>query len=418
MKFCRAAEPLIRTLLAEPARRLLIVTGPRQIGKSHAVRSVLQEFSIPLLSADLPLGSQESLLIEGRLADRRWIHEVWQHARAVHRGRSNRTRPHVLAIDEIQKIRGWADVVKGLWDEDVAEDLGMPVLLLGSSPSLMRKGMNESLTGRFEQIEMTHWAYGEMQEAFDFTLEQFIYFGGYPGGAFAIQNLTRWRRLTYDSMIAPSIEKDILALTRIDKPALLKRLFTIACEKSGQIIAYDKIRADLQDAGNTTTLTHYVDVLRQAGLLVGLSNFTTDTLRKRASRPKFIVLNSGLMTAQCTYTFDEAKADRTFWGRLVETAIGAHLLNTCAPGATIHYWRSARGDLEVDFVVSDGRRLWAVEVKSGGPEGGRRGLDAFAAEYPHVQRFLVCDVIGRETIDGVTSLSIDQALRRPLQEWL
>ncbi len=418
MKFQRAAVAQLTALLREPVRRIIIVTGPRQIGKTTAVRTALAHFSRNLVATDQPSTSDVQHLFDssgfaprspGAAADRQWIQEMWQAARTPTAG------PAILAIDEIQKIKGWASTVKGLWDDDRARGIEMHVVLLGSSPSLMRKGMNEALTGRFEQLDMTHWSLSEMQEAFDITLDQFIYFGGYPGGHYWFDDDVRWRKNTQDAMIAPSIEKDILELTRVDKPALLKRLFAVGSERSGQIVAYDKIRSDL-DAANTVTLTHYVDLLHQAGLLAGLPNFTGDVLRRRASVPKFNVLNTALMTAQSSYSFKEAKADRTFWGRLVESAIGAHLLNTCVAPMQLMYWR--RGDAEVDFVIRDGSRLWAVEVKSGMPDGARRWLDAFQKEYPQAQRIIVCDQIGRSLVDGVTAISIELALRLPLREWV
>jgi len=314
---------------------------------------------------------------------------------------------YVLAIDEIQKIPRWSEVVKGLWDADRAENLPLHIILLGSSPWLMQKGLTESLAGRYEPIRMAHWSYEEMQAAFDFSLDEYIYFGGYPGSAGLIKEETRWRHYVRTALIQPNIEKDILQMTRVDKPALLKALFELGCGAySGQIIAYDKLRGQLADAGNTTTLAHYLELLSQAGLLSGLSKFAIQAFRKRASSPKLNAHNTALISALAGYSFAEAIGDRSYWGRLVESTVGAHLINTASEDCKVLYWRESPH--EVDFVLTNGRKVVAIEVKSGAKFATPKGLEVFADKFKEARTMIV----------GEGGVPLAEFLSYPAEHWL
>ena len=283
-----------------------------------------------------------------------------------------------MVLDEIQKIEGWSETVKGLWDADRLRDRPLRVVILGSAPLLMQSGLSESLAGRFETIRVTHWSFAEMSSAFDFDLPKYLYFGGYPGAAPFVRDPDRWRGYILGALVEPNIERDLLAMTRVDKPALLKRLFELGAACSGQILSYTKMLGQLHDAGNTTTLARYLDLLASAGLLAGLQKYTGSPVSRRASSPKLNVLNTALMTAGSGYSFDEAQSDRTFWGRIVESAVGAHLFNTSETDMRLHYWRE--GSHEVDFVLKRGSRVVAVEVKSGGERNGPAREEATAGD--------------------------------------
>src|SRR5205807_8790309 len=240
----------------------------------------------------------------------------------------------------------------------------LKVVLLGSAPLLVQRGLTESLAGRFEVLHLPHWSFAEMRAAFGFSLEEYVYFGGYPGAASLVHEPDRWRRYILDALIETTIARDVLLLTRVDKPALLRRLFELGCRYSGQVLSYTKMLGQLHEAGNTTTLAHYLELLGGAGLLTGLAKYSGRAVRQRGSSPKLQVLNTALMSAQSGLSLDEARADREFWGRLVESAVGAHLANSAAVGeCELFYWRE--GSREVDFVVRVGRTLTAIEVKSG-----------------------------------------------------
>src|ERR1043166_455764 len=304
--FQRPQARVLAARLAEPRRHLQVVAGARQVGKTTLVQQVLAQAGIPVVyaSADEPA-----------LRDAGWIAAQWDRARVELRGHPAGA---VLALDEVQKVTGWSETVKRLWDEDTRARLKLRGGRLGSAPLLMQRGLTESLAGRFEVLHLPHWSYAEMREAFGFSLDEYLYFGGYPGAAPLIQDPPRWRRYLLDSLIETTISRDVLLLTRVDKPALLRRLFELGCRYSGQVLSYTKMLGQLQDAGNATTLAHYLDLLGGAGMLTGIQKFAGESVRQRGSSPKLQVFNTALMSAQSSYTFKEAKADREYWGHLVE----------------------------------------------------------------------------------------------------
>lgn len=346
-------------------------------------------------------GPTKSLLAQQR--DASWLVDVWQRARTSAR---NSPDGYVLVLDEIQKIPRWSDVVKGLWDHDRAEQLPLHVVLLGSSPLLMQQGMSESLTGRFESIPLRHWSFREMVDAFDFDLEDFLYFGGYPGGAALVRDEKRWKNYVITGLIEPSITKDILMMTRVDKPALLRQVFDLGCRYSGQELSYTKMMGQLQDAGNTTTLAHYLDLLGTAGLICGLSKYAGQHHRRRGSSPKLNVLNMALMAAASGYSQTEAQADRTFRGRMVESVVGAHLHNTASEDCQLHYWRD--GTNEVDYVLEHGERLTVIEVKSASAPPVIRGFEAFERHFGPCRRLLI----------GEGGIPLAEFLSYPAEHWL
>jgi predicted AAA+ superfamily ATPase len=277
----------------------------------------------------------------------------------------------------------------------------------GSAPLLIQRGLSESLAGRFEVVHLPHWSFPEMREAFGLSLEQFLFYGGYPGAAPLATEPKRWARYIKDALIETTLSRDVLLLTRVDKPALLRRLFELACGYSGQVLSYQKMLGQLQDAGNTTTLAHYLELLAGAGMVTGLQKFAGDQARQRGSSPKLQVLNTALMTAQAGLTLTEARADLEFWGRLTESAVGAHLANAAASGACqLHYWRDR--NREVDFAVKAGRSLTAIEVKSARRRDALRGMDAFSVAFRPNRKLLV----------GGDGIAIEDFLANPVEHWV
>lgn len=418
MTFERHHIHILRQRLDESPTFMVVIAGPRQIGKSTLVRQVLVGRPASFVAVDQPLpelvdpftglrvdAGLSTQTIPGAQPTAEWLVNQWTQARTKARALPE-GQQYVLAIDEIQKIPRWSEVVKGLWDADRAEALAMHVILLGSSPWLMQKGLTESLAGRYEPIRMTHWSYSEMQSAFDFSLDEYFYFGGYPGSAGLIRDERRWREYVRGALIHPNIEKDILQMTRVDKPALLKTLFELGCAYSGQIISYTKLQGQLQDAGNTVTLAHYLDLLSQAGLLTGLSKYAIQKHRQRASSPKLNALNTALISAQGGYSFTDARNDRSYWGRLVESAVGAHLCNSVPDGCLVQYWRESPD--EVDFVLSNGRKLIALEVKSGMGFATPKGLKVFTEKFSTARPLIV----------GEGGIPLAEFMSRPAEDWL
>ncbi len=423
MTFFRPQYSTLSSRLLELPTQMIVIAGPRQIGKSFMVRQALEGRQKSFVAVDNPDLDQDFLspqmradtseakvaYIPGALPTAEWLVQKWNDARVQAmkmRLQNGSASPYVLAIDEIQKIPRWSEIVKGLWDADRAVNLNMHVVLLGSSPWLMQQGLTESLAGRYELLNMSHWSYQEMREAFNFSLDEYIYFGGYPGSAQLIREEARWRDYVRGALIQPNIEKDILQMTRVDKPALLKSMFELGCTYSGQIISYTKLVGQLQDAGNTVTLADYLHLLSRAGLLTGLFKYSEVAHRQRSSSPKLNVLNTALMSAIAGYTFEEALADRTYWGRLVESVVGAHLCNTAEDNCKVQYWRE--GNNEVDFVLNDGKNICAIEVKSGAGYAHPKGLDVFAQKFPKTRKLIV----------GDHDVSLSEVLSAPANSWL
>ncbi len=394
--FQRDYATILATRLGEPRRFLQVVSGPRQAGMTTLVEQVLAALERPgvFVSADEPA-----------LRDTAWLSAQWERARLAAKDAGKHGA--ILALDEAQKISGWSEAVKRLWDEDTRTRLPLRVVLLGSAPLLMQRGLTESLAGRFEILHLPHWSFAEMRAAFGWSLEQYLYFGGYPGAAPLIDDPPRWRRYLLDGLVETTIGRDVLLLTRVDKPALLRRLFELGCRYSGQVLSYTKMLGQLQDAGNTTTLAHYLELLGGAGMLTGLPKFAGAAVRSRGSSPKLQVFNTALLTAQTGLTPAEARADHEFWGRLTESAVGAHLANAAACGVCeLFYWRE--GNREVDFVLRAGRVVVGVEVKSGRSPVALPGLAAFSEAFKPTRTLLV----------GSDGIPVEEFLSRPVTDWL
>jgi uncharacterized protein len=389
----KSIHELLLRRLQEPRRFIHVLAGPRQVGKTTLARQVMERIGINChyASADEP-----------SLKGREWIAQQWEIGRLT-----ARKGEALLVLDEIQKVPGWSEAVKGLWDGDTHTRTPLRLLLLGSSPLLIQGGLQESLAGRFEIIPAPHWSFLEMKEVFGWNLEQFLYFGSYPGAAPLIEEPERWQRYVVDSLIETSISRDILLMTRVDKPALLRRLFQLACDYSGQILSYQKLTGQLTDAGNTVTLAHYLQLLRGAGMVAGLSKFSGSKIRQRGSSPKLQVLNTALMTASSGMGFEETRRKPDLWGRLVESAIGAHLLNsTLGTPVEVSYWRDR--NVEVDFVLQRGQTAVGIEIKSAGSRMATSGMAAFRREFAPLRTLLV----------GGDGIPLEEFLSAPASRWL
>lgn len=393
--FHRSVYSILQRRLEEKRRFIQVIAGPRQVGKTTLIRQVIQV--LPMLvhyaSADEPGFDGSS-----------WIKQQWEIARLKSKQGSVQQEV-LLVLDEVQKIPHWSDMVKALWDEDTNTGLPLKVVLLGSAPLLIQRGLTESLAGRFEVISLTHWSYPEMREAFGWTVDQFVYFGGYPGAAELISDEVRWSHYILDSLVETSISRDILLMVRIDKPALLRQLFQIGCLYSGQILSYQKMLGQLQDAGNTTTLAHYLNLFSQVGMVTGLSKFVGKAVRQKASSPKLQVLNTALMSTALHHSFDTLRKNSEAWGRLVESAVGAHLINqTLSTPVEVFYWREHNH--EVDFILRQGENITAIEVKSGLKREALPGIEAFNRAWPKARLLCV----------GAQGLSLEEFLTFPVKE--
>ena len=374
----RAEYQTITNRMNEPRKFIQIVMGARQIGKTTVVKQVLQDLDMPYLSfsADNVPATNSS-----------WISDCWAAVRNIKESRG--WKSVILAIDEIQKISNWSEVVKKEWDNDTFHDRDIKVLLLGSSRVLLEKGLSESLAGRFEIIPMGHWSYGEMRDCFGISLNQYLFYGGYPGAAALIEDEERFRQYIQSAIIEATINKDILMDTPISKPALLRQTFELGAAYSGELLSLNKMLGALQDAGNTVTLAGYINLLGQSGLLCGLQKFSMDIARRRASIPKLQVYNNALKMVYCPLSFEQAVLNRKEWGRIFESGIGAYIVSQAfVHRFEVFYWREKNN--EVDFILRKNNSVIAIEVKSNA-EKRTKGLESLRSLFNPQSAFIVGD---------------------------
>ncbi|MXX98104.1 MAG: ATP-binding protein [Rhodothermaceae bacterium] len=425
MKIAEFERPHVHRIVERVSRvshtRIVAITGPRQVGKTTIalqVRQRLLESKIPCWYIPMDgidsgesdwSGIQEtsSNIRTGSPADGQVLVEIWKRARQAS---LDSEQGLVLFLDEIQVVPRWSNIMKGLWDADRRREYPLRVVILGSAAWRMLIGRNESLVGRFDSIRVTHWTFQEMTRVFGLAVDEFMFLGGYPGSLSDRSGSTRladWRDHVVDSIMAPIIDRDIMGLSRIRKPALMRQLIDLVPNYSGQVISYSKLLGQLHDAGNTTTIANYLNLLSDAGLIITLFRYTSAPHLGRASSPKLNVLNTALMTVPSGYSLQGAQVDRSFWGRVVESAVGAHLYNTRGTVTRIHFWRDKSGKHEVDFVISRGPHLVGVEVKSGNVRS-RRGLEAFKDRFPKAKTMIV----------GPSGIPLDIFFSRTTDEWI
>lgn len=368
MNYFRPQFHILKKRLKENRKFIQIIIGPRQVGKTTLVIQLLGQI-------DVPYHYQSADSIEA--TNSVWLNQQWETARL--KLKNSKSKQLILAIDEIQKISNWSEIVKSEWDKDSVSKTNIKLILLGSSSLLIQKGLTESLAGRFELIYMNHWSFKEMEDAFDMDVDKYIWFGGYPGAYSLINNERRWKDYIKNSIVESTVSKDILMMQRIDKPALLKRLFELGCLYSGQILSFTKMLGQLQDVGNTVTLSHYLNLLDSAGLITGLEKFAIQKFRHKSSSPKFQVYNTAFISSQMVETLSEIRNQPDKWGRIVEAAIGAHLVNfALTESFEVYYWRNRNN--EIDFVIERNGKIIGLEVKTGFKKFSS-GINIFYKEF-------------------------------------
>ncbi|MDD4717337.1 MAG: ATP-binding protein [Eubacteriales bacterium] len=390
--FQRALVAQLAQRLREPRKFIQIVVGPRQTGKTTAVIQALEQLTVQqhFVSTDDP-----------NLVSTEWLRNEWEQARAL-----AKTREVILIIDEIQKISKWSSIVKLLWDEDSRLCTSLKVVLTGSSSLLLQKGLTESLMGRVEMLYSPHWSYTECREAFGYSLDDFLFYGGYPGASVLIKDENRWARYMGTSIVEPTISQDILMMDEVRKPALLRSLFMLGSGYSAQELSFTKLLGQLQDAGNTVTLAHYLELLTKASMLTGLQNYSGSQIRTRKSSPRFMVYDTSLMTYAEGANRRRLLENPTERGRLVESAVGAYLLaRGKEEGFEVYWWRERNN--EVDFVIKKGSSLTAFEVKSGRVKNTGGSL-VFKKQYPEALSLII----------GSTNLTLEDFLSGKKQLFL
>ena len=411
-------QDILKYLDGKP-KHMLMLWGPRQSGKSTLIQQTLRHYPGPYQYINVDDFEPEHIIDFPELMQKPkssrlslWMREHWQKARSCAQASS---QPFVLVIDEVQMIPNWAQRVKGMYDRDRWDGHQVHVVLLGSSPRNLQKGISESLLGRFYPMDIPHWSYSEMKEAFGFSVDDYIFYGGYPGAASYAgpDQYLEWKNYVQTAVIDGNLERDIFELIEIHYPDVMDQVFKIGAHASSQLMdikkVIEKFTYETQQQLKKEDFPHilvmrYLTILSKVSMLTSITKYARDPFKRRRT-PKFQVLNTGLMSATHTLTFEEAKQSPAYWGRLAESAVGAHLLNTLHPSASLHYWRY-NGD-EVDFVVDRTITLTAIEVKTAKKNKPLKGLQTFCQKFP----------VTRSLVVGTGGISFEEFLSKPATWW-
>ncbi len=368
----RRLAALIQARLAESSPLIQVIIGPRQVGKTTALRAALPEGAV-YQTADMPVPLDSAL-----------IEQWWTEA--------SESKVPILAIDEVQKINDWSNIVKWLWDNGPK----IKLVLTGSSALLVEKGLTETLAGRFELIRAEHWNYQEAKEICNLTLEQFIEFGCYPGSVPLLSDVSRWGAFVRDAIVEPAIGRDLLQLHPVDSPSLLRQLFGLSVSLPAKIVSLQKLQGQLQDRGAIQTIKTYLQLLSQSFLVSGIEKYSESEIRTKSSSPKLIVHDNALLRAFVRPITKKIEAED--FGCYFENAIGARFIEA---GWDVFYWRERQ--IEVDFVVIGPKNEhFAVEVKSSSTTASDlKGAFEFCKRYPKFEPRLV-SLVDQELVEVKT----------------
>lgn len=400
--FQRAYLETLRSHLHIDRPPIQVILGPRQVGKTTAILGYLEKWKGPSVYRTADQVSPP---------DAFWVEREWQEARKQFSGQTH----GLLVFDEIQKIPRWSEVVKKCFDEDRRENRSLCVVLLGSSSLLVQRGLTESLAGRFEIVHFPHWSFQECRECFGISFDEYVFYGGYPG---ALQILLdsnhdeeRWSAYVRDALIETVLSKDILLLTPVTKPALFRQTFYLSCLHPAEIFSLNKMLGPLQEAGNASTIASYLKLLDAAMLLKPLERFSGNRLRQKISSPKLVLLSNALINASAQRRMSDVRKDPVLWGRLVENAVGASLINNNAgKGIETFYWRER--DREIDFVIRLGvSQVIGIEVKTGGKVGpAPDSAPSFLGKYPKAKVITTAPGGGDIPLEELVTMSADTIL--------
>ncbi len=352
---------IISERLQEQAPLIQVLLGPRQVGKTTTAKVIFDAWTGPKVMA-----TADSITPPNA----EWIRFNWEQARLKGPGT-------LLIFDEIQKVERWSEAIKSLFDPERGTGR-LKILLLGSSSLYLKKGLGESLAGRFELLHAPHWSLADFQQEFGWDFDRFVRFGAYPGAAPFADDEARWRDYIRQSIIEPVISRDILGVSSVTKPALFRQTFELAVQHPAQTLSLQKMLGQLQDRGNVSTIKHYLEILEQCFLIRTLQKYSGSAVQVRASIPKIVVLNPALTHA---YESQSRLSDSVWYGRVFESMIGAHLSR--AAGCELYYWRE--GNLEIDYVLKTPKGVIGIEIGVREKPMRHKGMQAFSKRFPKAQ---------------------------------
>jgi predicted AAA+ superfamily ATPase len=210
------------------------------------------------------------------------------------------------------------------------------------------------------------------------SFDDYLKFGGYPGSYVFKDKPEEFVSYLKTSIISSVIDKDILNNHAVKMPSLFKQAFELIMAYPAQEVSYTKLLGQLQDKGNTDLVKYYLSLYEGAFLIKSISKYSSKEIKRRTSSPKLIPLCPAFyyLTIQDDYRPDER-------GRVFELVVGAALNRL---HGELYYWREK--DKEVDFVLTRGRKVFAIEVKSGRRKN-EKGLEAFCKKFPEAKPIFI-----------------------------
>lgn len=354
--FPRLIEPAIRTALADTP--VVCVTGPRQSGKTTLVRNMEANRAFYSLEQDIHYKFASSDP-DGFIA----------------------SLPNYVCLDEIQRVPALFHALKISVDQDRRPGR---FLLTGSANPLLVPKASESLAGRMEVVQLQPLTEAEKERKpgrflSDFlngdfkprlrpketppksSLEGRLVAGGYPEAlARAPDRARQWHRQYLRSLI----ERDVKEVARVRGANELERLMKLLALRTGQLLNVSNLASDT--GLHRETVEHYVAVLERLFLVRRLPAWHSNASKRLLKSSKVHFLDSGLAATLADLTVDSWNNDRGRMGHLLESFALQQLAAQAAwSDSSLNFWHYRDKDqVEVDIVLTQGRKVWGVEVKA------------------------------------------------------
>jgi predicted AAA+ superfamily ATPase len=356
-------------VLNDLATKAVVLTGPRQVGKTTLSRQLMQSFgSAQYLNWDV-------------LADRVALQrQSWN------------PRAGLLVMDEIHKMPNWKAWLKGVSDGRLA---GQALLVTGSARMETFRQAGDSLAGRYfafrlHPISVREWCEQQGVDpatALDHLLER----GGFPEPCLAADSIQadRWRAQYFTDLI----REDVLEFSRLHEINTMRLFVELLRERVGSPLSLASIARDLAVA--PATLKRYLDILQALFIVFTVHPWHRNVGRAILQTPKVYFFDSGLVRGDQGVRLESAVA-----GMLLKQA---HFLQDSAGREVgLHYIRT-KDDAEVDFAFSEAGELKQLIECKLGDHKPHRALARFAEQFPGAEAVqIVYNLRQEEFRNGIT----------------
>lgn len=371
MKFERTHVQALLSRLSLPSPAVQAVVGPRQVGKSTLIRQVLEKLEAPTVFL-----SCKSV----QYRQTGWIHKEWEIARllAKHHGHC------VIAVDDAQRLPGWAPLLCQLHKEDLEQQRDIRIVITGSSELELLQQLKDKFPQSHEVIRAGYWTYPEMRCAFNWGIEQYLFYGGLPRSGDEPSDDETWLNWIRELMFDNLLKEDVKAVAPAQNHEAIFDYFKVSSVHSGNIMSYAQLAQKLPFTVKPTTLANYQKVLSRAGISNGLARIQDGGEISRSGSPKLQLSSNAWLTGMMNSRFDKLRSQGVIWKQVFKSAVGAHLLNFAQENAySVHYWFDRQH--RVDFVLKKNDALVPIVVMPGDVKQGTDAIQAFAKNnaMPH-----------------------------------